>query len=88
MKKPLLMILILLNLSYLALFLIKGVSAFLWHAIWLFPIALGIGISLLTLIRMRKETSYNVNLSIAVLSLSIWTLGTMGFSYFLAHMMG
>ncbi|SMQ78054.1 hypothetical protein SAMN05444673_3216 [Bacillus sp. OV166] len=87
MRRFILILLLLINVFYIANYLINFES-FAFNNLWIVFFIISFGLSILFLFRSKKQSAYNPLLSIAVLVASISSLGAFGFQYLLSNLMG
>lgn len=87
MKKFILVLLLLVNVCYMAIYF-TNFEVFAPNSVWIVFFIISLCLSILYLYRSRKQSGYNPYLAIAVLVTGISSLGAYGFRYFLSHLMG
>ncbi|PIC89345.1 hypothetical protein CSV71_10515 [Sporosarcina sp. P21c] len=88
LKKMILTILLLINIFYIANFLINFES-FTLNILWLIFFIVSICVSLIFLFNSKVRSDYRpLILSVMVIVISIGSLGSYGFLYFITHLMG
>lgn len=88
MRRIILILLLLINVYYIANFLINFDSSKTLNSLWIVFFIISFCLSLFYLFRSRKNSGYNPYLLIAVLVASISSLGTFGYLYFISNLMG
>lgn len=87
MRRFILILLLLINVFYIANYL-TNFETFALNILWISFFIISLCLSILYLLRSRKQATYNPLLSIAVLVTSISSLGAYGFKYFISNFMG
>lgn len=87
MKKFILILLLLINVIYIANYLINF-ETFTLNNLWIVFFIISLTLSILYLFQSRKRSGYISYLSIAVIFASISSLGAYGFLYILSNLMG
>ncbi len=88
MRRIILTLLLLINIFYVANFLINFDTSTTINSLWIVFFIISFCYSIYYLFRTRKDSNYNTYLLIAVLVASIISLGTFGYLYFLSKFMG
>ncbi|KON68787.1 hypothetical protein AKG34_08265 [Peribacillus butanolivorans] len=87
MKKFILILLLLINVIYIANYLINF-ETFTLNNLWIVFFIISLSLSILYLFQSRKKSGYISYLSIAVIFASFSSLGAYGFLYILSNLMG
>jgi uncharacterized membrane protein HdeD (DUF308 family) len=88
LRRIILILLLLINVFYIANFLINFDSSTTLNILWIVFFIISFCLSIFYLFRSRKNSGYNPYLLIAVLVASIGSLGTFDYLYFISNLMG